>query len=84
MMALPSVNMTKTGENIAAMRINAGMTVRELQNILGFTTPQAIYKWQQGQSLPAIDNLVVLATIFGVTMDEIIVTDNDIIRCGIV
>ncbi len=83
-MALPSVNMTKTGENIAAMRINAGMTVRELQNILGFTTPQAIYKWQQGQSLPAIDNLVVLATIFGVTMDEIIVTDNDIIRCGIV
>ncbi|MEE3400279.1 MAG: helix-turn-helix transcriptional regulator, partial [Eubacterium sp.] len=42
-------------------------------DIFGFATPQAIYKWQRGMTLPTIDNLVVLATVFGVTMDEIIV-----------
>ncbi len=45
----------------------------DLQNIFGFTTPQAIYKWQRGLALPTIDNLVVLANVFGVSMDEIIV-----------
>ena len=73
---LPSVNMIKTGKNITKLRQNAGLSVRDLQRILGFGTPQAIYKWQNGLSLPTIDNLVVLATIFEVTIDEIIAVDE--------
>lgn len=83
MISIPSVNMVKTGKNITALRKNAGMTVRDLQNILGFTTPQAIYKWQQGQSLPTIDNLVVLSAVFGVTLDEIVITDENSFVYGI-
>ena len=52
------------------------MTVKDLQEILGLATPQAIYKWQQGRGLPAVDNLVVLATVFHVTVDDILV-----VRC---
>lgn len=73
---IPSVNMIETGKNIADMRKKAGMTVQDLQNILGFTTPQAIYKWQQGASMPTVDNLVALAAVFGVAIDEIVATDN--------
>ena len=70
---IPVIDMTATGLNITRLRVNAGITVRDLQDIFGFNTPQAIYKWQRGTALPTVDNLVVLAAVFGVRMDDIIV-----------
>ena len=70
---LPSIDMAATGTNIIRMRKRAGMTVQDLQNIFGFSTPQAIYKWQRGAAMPTLDNLIVLAEVFGTTMDAIIV-----------
>ncbi len=52
------------------------MSVRDLQDVFGFATPQAIYKWQQGVALPTIDNLVVLAAVLQVRLDDILVTDT--------
>ena len=75
MITIPAIDMAATGRNIARMRANAGLTVRDLQVIFGFATPQAIYKWQHGTAMPTLDNLVVLAAIFGVPMDDIIVVD---------
>ena len=49
--------------------------MKDLQDIFGFATPQAIYKWQKGAAMPTIDNLVVLAMVFRVKMDDIIVVD---------
>ena len=77
MITIPAIDMAATGRNIAKMRQNAGLTVKDLQIFFGFATPQAIYKWQHGTAMPTIDNLVALAMIFGVTMDEIIVVDTD-------
>ena len=71
-MNTPTINMQQTGINIRTLRRQKGITVRELQDIFGFATPQAIYKWQHGTALPTIDNLVVLAAVLGVTMDAII------------
>ena len=51
------------------------MTVKDLQDAFGFGTPQAIYKWQQGLALPTIDNLVALAAMLGVKIDDILVTN---------
>ena len=45
---LPTIDMIATGANITAMRRRAGLSVRDLQDIFGFSTPQAIYKWQRG------------------------------------
>ena len=69
---IPVIDMTATGINITRMRINAGLTVKDLQDIFGFNTPQAIYKWQRGAALPTVDNLVVLAAVFGVKIDDIL------------
>ena len=49
--------------------------MRDLQQMLGFATPQAIYKWQQGLTLPSVDNLVALSSIFGVPIDKILVVE---------
>lgn len=73
MTMIPNIDMIKTGENITALRKKAGLTVKDLQKMYGFATPQAIYKWQSGKALPTVDNLVVLASAFDVTIDEILV-----------
>ncbi|MEH2958367.1 helix-turn-helix transcriptional regulator [Candidatus Merdisoma sp. JLR.KK006] len=75
MVNLPIIDMVRTGENINRLRKQAGLSVRELQDIFGFATPQAIYKWQQGAALPTIDNLVMLAAVLQVRIDDILVTD---------
>ena len=73
---LPMINMMATGENITKLREKSGMTVRDIQQVFGFSTPQAVYKWQHGTAMPTVDNLVVLARVFGVTIDEILVVDG--------
>ena len=70
---IPVIDMTRTGINIVRLRERAGLSVRDLQEIFGFSTPQAIYKWQRGTALPTVDNLVVLASVFGTSVDEILV-----------
>ncbi|MBQ1776524.1 MAG: helix-turn-helix transcriptional regulator [Acidaminococcaceae bacterium] len=69
---IPVIDVTATGTNIARLRANAGLTVKDLQDVFGFNTPQAIYKWQRGTALPTVDNLVVLAAVFGVRLDDIV------------
>lgn len=71
------VDLKATGENIIRLREERGLTVKDLQAMFGFATPQSIYKWQQGQAMPTVDNLFILAKIFGVHMDDIIVVDNE-------
>lgn len=63
-----------TGANILRLRKERGLTVRDLQNYFGFEEPQAIYKWQKGQSLPSVDNLYALGALFEVPMEDILVS----------
>ena len=81
-MNVPFVNPVATGQNINRLRIAAGLSVKDLQMVFGFATPQAIYKWIHGTTLPTIDNLVILAAVLGVTMDEIVVVKNFARKCG--
>ena len=74
---VPVIDLTATGQNIKNLRVSAGISVRDLQNVLGFTNPQAIYKWQNGDCMPSIDNLVILAAVLGVTVDQILVVEGD-------
>ncbi len=79
MVTIPTIDMVKTGQHITELRVQAGLSVRQLQDIFGFSTPQALYKWQHGTALPTIDNLVVLAAVLGVKVDDILVmTDSTI------
>ena len=71
-MRYPQIDLVKTGQNISRLRRRAGYSVRDLQRELGLGSPQSIYKWQAGTALPAIDNLVALAALFGVQVDDIL------------
>lgn len=70
------IDMKATGRRIQALREQRGMSVRELQALLGFEQPQAVYKWQRGECLPTVDHLVMLSRIFGLPMQDILVIDD--------
>ncbi len=73
-MIIPTIDLAQTGANITRLRKAAGLSVHDLQMVFGFNSPQAIYKWQNGMALPTIDNLIVLAAVFRVRVDDIIIT----------
>ena len=75
-MGFPTIYLMRTGANIVRLRKAAGLTVHDLQMVFGFNSPQAIYKWQNGAALPTVDNLIVLAALLHVRIDDILVTDN--------
>ena len=69
----PVIDLPATGENITRLRLARGLTVRDLQQFFGFDAPQAIYKWQRGQTLPSVDNLFALSALFQVPIDDILI-----------
>lgn len=71
--AYPVIDLVATGNNIRRLRMERGLTVRDLQSYFGFEEPRAIYKWQKGESLPTVDNLYALGNLFEVPMDQILV-----------
>lgn len=74
----PIINMVETGHNIMRLRKSNGMIVRDLHEIFGFATPQAIYKWQHGAASPIVDNLLGLAAVFGVYMEDIFIIQREV------
>ena len=70
-MNIPTIDLAQTGANIVTLRKAAGLTVHDLQMV---NSPQAIYKWQNGTALPTVDNLIVLAALLNVRIDDILVT----------
>ena len=75
-MNMPTIDPVLTGANIMRLRKAAGLSVHDLQKAFGFNSPQAIYKWQKGVALPTIDNLVLLAALLQVRVDDILVLTN--------
>ena len=74
-MDFPTINLALTGANIMNLRKAAGLSVHDLQMAFGFNSPQAIYKWQNGTAQPTVDNLLVLAALLHVRIDDILITD---------
>ena len=72
--------MRETGKRIERLRKDAGLTVKDLQECFGFSTPQALYKWQSGMALPTVDNLVVLSKLLGVKVDDILALEDEMQR----
>ena len=71
-----TVNMAATGANIKNMMKARNIKVKDVQAVCGFGTPQAIFKWMRGDCMPTIDNMLIIADMFGCTMDDIVVVNK--------
>lgn len=72
----PVIDLPATGEKIKQLRKLSGLTVRDIQELFGFEYPQAVYAWEQGKNVPTIDNLLVLARVFNVSIEDIVCVRN--------
>lgn len=75
---IPVIDVAATSNKLKALRIERNLKVSDLQNLFGFENPQAVYSWENEtcKILPRIDNLVTLAKLYNVSVDEIIVLSN--------
>lgn len=73
---VPIIDNVKTGQNIKELRKAKGMSVKDLKDALGLSSSQAIYKWQWGDALPDIDNLLALSIIFDKDIKDILITQD--------
>lgn len=72
----PDVNLKNTGRILKALRTRNNLTVRDLQEFFGFDYPNAIYDWEKGLKLPNMSNLIALSTLYEVSIDEILLSDE--------
>ena len=76
-MEYPTIDVKATGARIKELRRECGYTIREVSEYMGFTTDQAVCKWQRGESLPTVDNLYALSRLYGKSMEDILVGNDE-------
>ena len=67
-----AIDTKQTGQRIAQVMQEKGVTVRQLQRVYGFEAPNAIYRWLRGSALPTVDHLVILAHALDVRVDDLL------------
>lgn len=70
-MLRPRYDLTASGEKMKRIRMNKGITVRQVMDYLGLTSVQAIYKWESGKCYPQADNLLAIAKLYQVSPFEL-------------
>lgn len=66
----------KLNEKIYQHRKRMGLSQEELAEKLGVSR-QAVSKWELGTSVPELDSVVLLARIFGVTTDSLLIGEEE-------
>ncbi len=77
--SIPIIDVPATSQNLKNLRENNNITVAQIQKLLGMENPQSIYIWENPEKkyLPRIDNLITLAKLYKVTLDELIVIKQE-------
>lgn len=77
------IDVKKTGQRIKENCDCQGITVKQIQQELNIGSFQSVYSWFQGKTLPSMDNFYALCKLLHVSMDSMIVEQeeysNDII-----
>ena len=63
--------MLTIGESIKNARVAKGYTISDLARKAGITF-QTLYKWETGKTYPNVFNLIPIADVLGVTLDELV------------
>lgn len=64
-------------DRLVKLRKKHGLSQEELADKLGISR-QAVSKWERAESSPDTDNLICLAKLYGVSLDELLDCDRDI------
>ena len=76
-MSFPVIDLVKTGNNIKRISKESGFSADMIRDLLGVSDKSNVYKWFRGEVLPTVDNLLAMSILFGVTINELIVTEKN-------
>ncbi|MFD1019531.1 helix-turn-helix domain-containing protein [Thalassobacillus hwangdonensis] len=65
------------GEKLKKERTNIGWSQGELAEKI-FVSRQSVSKWENGQNYPSIEIIIKLSDLFGVTIDELLRSDEEL------
>ena len=79
------IDIPATSKRLKELRESHGFSVRQLQELFGFEYPVAIYEWENENSkkLPRLENLHMLAKLYGLHVDELYVATEVEWRIGV-
>ena len=66
------VDKKATGLNIYRLLVCSALTREEVAEFLELTSPRVIYDWMNGIKLPSTENLLNLAKLFNVPVEDIL------------
>jgi len=64
-------------DRLIKLRKKYGYSQEELADKLGLSR-QAVSKWERAEASPDTDNLICLAKLYGVSLDELLSTDDTV------
>lgn len=76
-MKYPVIDTVATGERIKRLRKARNLRVEDISEYMGFESDQAVYKWQRGDSMPTLDNMLALARLFEISIEDILVERDE-------
>lgn len=74
---MQGIDVKKTGQKIKEMCRIRNITVKDIQEKLFIGSFQAVYVWFSGKSLPSLDNLYRLSRLLNLSMDSLIVGQQE-------
>ena len=71
------ISKAETGHRIRKLMKENGVSVREVQEAMGLESPQAVYKWLNARAMPSTENLLILAKLLRIPMEELLVLEPE-------
>lgn len=71
------IDSVATGKRIHDLMKCKGLSMKAVSEEV-LVSQQSVWKWCKGQTVPSLDNMVILSRILGVPMDDIIVVNENI------
>ncbi|MCG8352474.1 MAG: helix-turn-helix domain-containing protein [Chloroflexales bacterium] len=74
--------MQRFGEKLRTLRLQRGMSVRELTSALGYTGHGYVYNVETGKKKPNVEFVLKVAQLFNVTTDQLLWDDLEVEPTG--
>ena len=65
-------NIQRFGEKLHALRIQRGLTLKELASALGYVAHGHISELESGKKMPTVEFVLKVASLFNVTTDQLL------------
>lgn len=78
-----NIDLAATGLHLKYLTASRGLTVKMIQQYLGLSCPQPVYRWFKGQILPSVDHLYALSRLLQMHMEDLLITKGKRNNSGI-